>query len=102
MPSKHVHLQGFQIAILCLIKGNFQVSAQAEKVRRARLGGNKEYVECESQQENDPATPFEEVRKTVTLKDLQNKADKNRKNRVVDTKALVEEMKRVDGKIIAL
>ena len=67
MPSKHVHLQGFQIAILYLIKGKFQVSAQAEKIRRARLGGNKEYVECKSQQENDSATPFEEVRKNCYL-----------------------------------
>ena len=60
-----------------------------------------EYVECESQQENDPAAPFEEVRKTVILKDLQNIANKNRKNRVVDTNALVEEMKKVDSKIIS-
>ena len=36
--------------------------------------------------------------KTVILKDLLNMADKNRKNRIVDTKALVEEM----NKIIAL
>jgi len=43
--------------------GHFQVSAQAEKIRRARLEGNKEYVESESQQESDPAAPFEEVRK---------------------------------------
>ena len=37
--------------------------------------------------------------KTVILKDLQNIADKNRGIRVVNTNALVEEMKKIDGKL---
>lgn len=44
---------------------------------------------------------YKQSGKIVTLKDLQNINDTDKTSMVVDVNSLVEEMKRVDGKIIS-
>lgn len=44
---------------------------------------------------------YKQSGKIVTLKDLQNINDTDKTSMIVDVNSLVEEMKRVDGKIIS-
>ena len=43
---------------------------------------------------------YKQAGKIVTLKDLQNISNKDKSVMIVDANSLVQEMKRVDGKII--
>ena len=44
---------------------------------------------------------YRQAGKIVTLKDLQNISDKDKSSMIIDANTLVEEMKKVDGKIQA-